>query len=257
MTTRDRIVIMVVAVAVVLAAVWIEVVSPERKEANALNKQVAEAQAQLSAAEGQSQTASHARSQYASAYAAIVNLGKAVPANQEVPSLIDQLTEASSEKDVDFQSITASGASAGGSGSAHAGTSAAAGTAAAPTAFTQLPFTFTFEGTYFDLEHLFRKLTRFATMDSAGNIEVSGRLLTIQSVSLSPGGGGASGSSSGSTGNGKNLTGSVTATAYVLPATQGATAGASPSAPAGTTASPAAAPAPSNSPAPAVIKVNP
>jgi Tfp pilus assembly protein PilO len=246
MTARDRIVIMLVATAVILAAVWVEVVSPERSEAGKVAAQVGQAQAQLSAAEGQAAGALSARKQYASAYAAIVNLGKAVPTSQEVPSLIDQLTAASNEKDVDFQSITDSGSS---THPASSGTSTASAGTASSAGFSQLPFTFTFEGTYFDLEHLFSKLTSFATLDSAGNIEVSGRLLTIQSVSLSPGTGG----------SGHALTGSVTATAYMLPGSQGATAGASPAGPAGTTASPAASPAASSSaaPSPAVIKVNP
>jgi Tfp pilus assembly protein PilO len=244
MTARDRIVIMLVATAVILAAVWVEVVSPERSEAGKVAAQVGQAQAQLSAAEGQAAGALSARKQYASAYAAIVNLGKAVPTSQEVPSLIDQLTEASNEKDVDFQSITDSGSSTRPAGSA---ASTAAASTASSAGFSEIPFTFSFEGSYFDLEHLFSKLTSFATLDSAGNIEVSGRLLTIQSVSLSPG-----------TGGGKALAGSVTATAYMLPGSQSAAAGASPAGPAGTTASPVASPAASSSgPSPAVIKVNP
>jgi hypothetical protein len=257
MTTRDRIVIAVVAVAVILAAVWIEVVSPERKQASTLSAQVTAAQAQLSAAEGQATSERNARSQYASAYASIVSLGKAAPASEEVPALIDQLTEASNEKDVDFQSITP-----GGGGSAtpsDTSTTGAAATTGATTAgsgggLTQVPFSFTFSGSYFNLERLFDKLTSFATLDSAGNIEVSGRLLTIAGVSLSGGGGSSSSSSSSET---TELTGTVTATAYELPAIQGATA-ASPAAPTGTTASPAASSSSSGSPTtPAVIKVNP
>ncbi|HEV3048083.1 MAG TPA: type 4a pilus biogenesis protein PilO [Solirubrobacteraceae bacterium] len=262
MTARDRIVIVLVAVAVMLAALWLEVVSPERKEAGQLAAQVSQAQSQLSAAEGQAADALTARRQYASAYAAIVNLGKAVPASQEVPALIDQLTEASSEKDVEFQSIS------GGAGASHAasapaatpapassGTAAPAASAASASAsasFTELPFSITFAGSYFDLEHLFDKLTSFATLDSAGNIEVSGRLLTIQSVSLS--GGGSSGPSSSAAAS-QQLTGAVTATAYMLPASQAAPAGASPASPA---SSPAASSASSSSAtSPAVIKVNP
>jgi Tfp pilus assembly protein PilO len=253
MTMRDRIVIVVVAVAVILVAVWIEVVSPERKEAGKLSAQVSAAQAQLSAAEGQAATARDARSQYASAYAAIVSLGKAVPASVEVPALIDQLTEASNEKDVDFESITP----AGGSAAAHSA-APVAGAAVGSAGLSQVPFSFTFSGSYFNLERLFDKLTSFATLDSAGNVEVSGRLLTIQGVSLSGGGSGSGSGSSSSEAAGGALTGTVTATAYVLPASQSATAGASPAGPTGTTASPAASTSSSSSPTtPAVIKVNP
>ncbi len=239
MTGRDRMVIMVVVVAVALAAVWIEVVSPERQQASTLGAQVAAAQSQLASAEGQVANARAAQSQYAAAYSAMVSLGKAVPPSQEVASLIYQLTRASDQKNVDFSSISSGG------GSASASTPAASSVAAA--GFTQLPFTFSFEGSYFDLEHLFRQLADFATLGSAGNIEVSGRLLTIRSVSLSPG------ASAGS-----ELTGSITATAYVLPAGEGLTGATSAASPSASGPSPAASTAAASSPtSPAVVKVNP
>jgi Tfp pilus assembly protein PilO len=239
MTGRDRIVIIGVAVVVALAAAWMLVVSPERKQASQLSAEVATDQTQLASAEGKVASARVAQSQYAAAYAAIVNLGKAVPPSQEVPSLIDQLARASHGKDVEFTSI------AGGS----------SGSGSAPASFTSQPFTFTFEGSYFDLEHLFSQLTDFATLSASGNLQVSGRLLTIQSVRLAPG---ATGSETSASTAGK-LTGSITATAYVLPASQGL-AGVESGAPAA--ASSGATPASSTSSAssanaPAIVRVNP
>jgi Tfp pilus assembly protein PilO len=238
-------VIMVIVVAVALAAVWMEVVSPERKQVNELNAQVGSAQSQLASAEAKVANARSAQSQYAAAYAATVNLGKAVPPSQEVASLIDQLTKASNQKNVYFSSIVN-----GGGGSASA--TPAASPSVASAGLTQLPFTFTFEGSYFDLEHLFNQLTDFTKLNGSGDIEVSGRLLTIRSVSLTPGGGSGSGTSASS-----KLTGSITATAYVLPASQSLTGSATPTSPTGGSASPAASTATSSSPvAPAVVKVN-
>ena len=245
MTGRDRIVIMVIVVAVVLAGVWMEVVSPERKQVGELNSQVASAQSQLTAAEGKVADAKGAQSQYATAYAATVNLGKAVPPSQEVASLIDQLTQASNQRDVYFSSIA--------NGTSGAGSSAtAAGAAATAVGLTQLPFTFTFEGSYFDLEHLFNRLTGFTKLDGSGNIEVSGRLLTIRSVSLTP----ASSSTTSGTGKTSELTGAITAAAYVLPASQSLTGSATPASPTGTGTS--AVPTSTSSPvSPAIVKVNP
>jgi Tfp pilus assembly protein PilO len=250
MTGRDRIVIMVIVVAVALAAVWMEVVSPERKQVNELNAQVASAQSALASAEGKVADARSAESQYATAYAATVNLGKAVPPSQEVASLIDQLTHASNQKNVYFSSISSGG---GSTASPAAATGASATSAVASAGLTQLPFTFTFEGSYFDLEHLFNRLTDFTKLNGSGDIEVSGRLLTIRSVSLTPGGSSGSGTNTSS-----NLTGSITATAYVLPASQSLTGSATPASPTGSSASPASSTAPSSSPvSPAVVKVNP
>jgi Tfp pilus assembly protein PilO len=245
MTVRDRSVLIVAIVAGLLAGVWLEVISPERHKAGALVAQVSSAKTQLEAAETQVSSAHAAQSQYAAAYAAMVNLGKAVPANAEVPSLIDQLTRASDQKSVDFESITSAG-------TAGASTSASAtSTAPAASVFTQLPFTFTFEGSYFDLEHLFRQLTNLTTLNTSGGIEVNGRLLTIASVALTP----VTSTEETSKTGPMRLTGTITASAYVLPESHSVS---SPSAAAGSSASPAAGTAASSAPTPAaVVKVNP
>jgi Tfp pilus assembly protein PilO len=243
MTGRDRIVLIVVVVLAVIAAGWIMVVSPERKKASKLGGEVSSAQAALSAAEGQLATARSAQAQYASAYTSLVGLGKAVPADQEVPSLIYQLERASHSKKVEFSSIVTGAGSAGAAAPAAPAASALAGAG-----FTQMPFTFVFNGTFFDLEHLFENLGRFTVRTTSGGLQVSGRLLTIQSVKLAPA---VSGSGKGPSGQ---LTGTVTATAYVLPASQGLTAGASPAAPAGAAASGGGSSSPV---APAVAQVTP
>jgi Tfp pilus assembly protein PilO len=245
MTGRDRIVLMVVVVLAVLGAGWMLVVSPERKKADEQGSQLGAAQTQLASAEGQLSSARRAQAQYAAAYASVVSLGKAVPPGQEVSSLIYELSQTSNTKHVDFSSIVAGG------GPAASPAAAATPAATAATGFTQMPFTFVFSGGFFDLEHLFQQLTSFTTRSTSGGLQVSGRLLTIQSVKLTPlaepGKSGASG-----------LSGTITATAYQLPASQGLTGGSSPSSPAGAaapvTATSGAASAPT---APAIARVNP
>jgi Tfp pilus assembly protein PilO len=203
MTGRDRIVIVVLAALAVVAAAWLLVLAPEREKASKLGAEVSTAQTQLATAEGQVNAARTAETGYPAAYASLVNLGKAVPTSQEVPSLIVQLAQATNEKQVEFTSIT-SGGSAGGSSSS----------VAASAGFTAMPFTFVFNGSFFDLYDLFQQLNRFTVRTSAGSLQVSGRLLTIQGVQLAPG------ASSGSGATGGQLTGTITATAYVLPASQ-------------------------------------
>ena len=83
MTGRDRIVLMVVVVLAVIGAGYVLVVSPERKQASKLGAQVTAAKAELSSAEGKLASARADQAQYASAYASIVRLGKAVPANRK------------------------------------------------------------------------------------------------------------------------------------------------------------------------------
>jgi hypothetical protein len=272
MTTRDRLVVTVIALLAVLGAAWMLVVSPERKQAAKLQAQVSAASSQLAGAQSVAANARQAQAGYAAAYASVVTLGKAVPPGEEVPSLIYQLAQASNGQNVDFASIqsgSGSGAGAGG-GTAAAGT-AAAGTAAAGTAasggaasggaasasragaLNQMPFTFVFNGTFPALYKLFQRLNGFTVRTASGQLQISGRLLTIQAVKLAP----AAAVGNAKTANGQ-LTGTITATAYVLPASQGLTGGASPGAPVGTATTTASTGSGASSPsAPAIARVTP
>lgn len=241
MTTRDRMVLIAVTFLVIVAAGWMLVVSPERKKAASINTQVEAARTSLAAAQSQLSNAKAAESKYASAYAAVVSLGKAVPASEEVPSLIYQLSQVTSERNIDFNSISTSTGTSGSSGSG--------ATAAVSAGFTQMPFTFDFSGQYFDFERLFNSLTAFTDHAAGGTLAVSGRLLTIQSVKLSP-------EQSSTNGHGSELNGTITATAYVLPPGESVTAGATATSPTGaTTTTSSTASAPSTSPA--VVKATP
>ena len=252
MTARDRLVAIIVGVVAVLGAGWVLVVSPERKKAATLQNEVAAASSQLSTAESQLANARAAQARYSTAYTSIVRLGKAVPPGREVPSLVYELAQASNQKHVDLSSIVY-GSSGGTSSSGPA--SQAASTALA--GFTQMPFTFVFNGTYGDLYNLFKQLNRFTVRTASGGLEVSGRLLTIQSAKLAP----VSNAEAGKSGS-ELLSGTITATAYVLPATQGLTGGATPASPlgpGGSSASPVSSTSSGGSSptAPAIARVTP
>ncbi len=130
--------------------------------------------------------------------------------------MIYQLAQASNQKNVEFASIT----SGSGTGASTAASPASASASAASAGFKQMPFTFVFNGSFFDLYNLFQQLNRFTLRTTSGGLRVSGRLLTVQSVKLAPAissGGGTSGSGNGQS---EQLSGTITATAYVLPAGQ-------------------------------------
>ncbi|HEY1690102.1 MAG TPA: hypothetical protein VGF95_14700 [Solirubrobacteraceae bacterium] len=241
MTGRDRMVLLVLAVVAVLVLSWIKVVSPERKRASSVQEKVSTAEVALSQARSELSEAHHDQSRYSSAYASLVSLGEAVPADEEVSSLVYALDQASGKAHVEFRSIQAS------SGSSEA--SVTPTTEGASSGFRQLPFTFTFVGSFFDLYHLMQKLQGFTSTTSGDGVKVSGRLLTIDSVQLAP-----EGSLSEST---ENLTGTITATAYVLPPGESLTAGATAAAPAGLSTGTTESSSESSTPAPAVVKVAP
>jgi hypothetical protein len=247
MTARDRLVLMIVAAIAIIGAAYLLVVSPERKEASSVSNEVSTANTRLATAESRLAEAKQAQVRYAAAYASIVSLGKAVPTSEEVPSLIYSLAQATHQKKVDFSSIVSG---AGGSASSPASSSAAT-SASASAGFTQMPFTFVFNGTYGELEKLFATVDHNVARTSTGQLRVNGRLLTIQSVKLGP-----LATTGGSSTPTDQLTGTITATAYVLPASQGLTAGATAQSPAGA-ATPTSATGSSSTAAPAVARVTP
>jgi hypothetical protein len=259
MTTRDRMVLIGIVVLAALAGGWLLVVSPERHDAAAAQAQVQSARQQLESAETQAAGARAAQQRYAAAYSSVVSLGKAVPPSEEVPSLIYELDHVSNQRDVDFNSITTgtSGGSSSTAGAASASGAAAATAAATSGGFTQMPFTFVFKGSFEELAHLLGQVAGFAQRTTSGGIAVSGRLLTIQGAEItvestsSTNTGAGSSSSSGAHSNKVPLSATITATAYVLPTTEGLTGGATP-------ASPAATGSASSSPTtPAVVRVTP
>jgi hypothetical protein len=244
MTTRDRLALIGISSLALLAIVWLLLVSPERKRAAELDKQVSAASAQLASAEGEASNARTAQTHYATAYASVVNLGKAVPPSEEVPALIYQLAQASDQKHVEFSSIT-TGTSAPGTSPSSAA-SAPASASASGAGFTQMPFTFIFNGGFDDLYHLFVQLDKSTVQTSTG-LQVSGRLLTLQSVKLEP---------TDAAGKSAGLTGTISATAYVLPSGQGLTGGSTATAPsssASSSATSASSTSTSGSAAPAAV----
>jgi hypothetical protein len=129
-----------------------------------------------------------------------------------------------------------------------------------------MPFSFTFNGSFTDLYNLATTVQSYARMTASGELAVSGRLLTIQGFKLSPSQNPAEANSASSHAGGKkpvpgeHLTGTVSASAYVLPPGALVTAGATSSGPAGagTGSTPASSHGSSSaSPAAATIKAAP
>lgn len=255
MTMRDRLMLMGIAVLAVLAVGWYMVVSPEREKASKVSAEVQSARQQLTSAEAQANEALSAKARYSTAYTSLVTLGQAVPASAETPALIYTLDKATHKHNIQFSSITsgASGSSSSGSSSSSNTASSSLASAAQGAGLSQQPFTFVFNGNFIDLSKLLGQLEGFTVLTSSGPLQVSGRLLTIDSVTLAPNeseAGGGSGKSKAST-----LTGTITATAYVLPSGTPALGGASPSGPAGTQSG--SGTSGSSAATPAVVKVNP
>jgi hypothetical protein len=275
-TSRDRIVGLVVGAVALLGAFWFLALSPKRKDAADLSAKITQAQQRLDTARQSVATATAARKRYDVDYAAVAKLGKAVPADDDVASLVYQLNHVSQDAHIDFRSIklnssgatpppaappvaqaaavaSASGDNSSSSSSSTSTTSSsttppATGVPASQTAaaglppgsavgsagFPTMPFSFVFDGSFFDMEHFFSGIQRFATLNG-DQLSVRGRLLTVDGFTLTA-----------SRFGFPKVKASINATAYLVPQDQGATGGATPAGP-GTPAT-ASTTAPSGSP---------
>jgi hypothetical protein len=257
-TQRDRIVVGVLAVVAVLGGFWFTVIKPKRAEVAALQEQVAQQEQQRDDALAQAAAGEQARRTFAKDYATIAELGKAVPVGDQVPSLVYQLEKTAVSAKIDFRSIKLRS-----DGAAPAGTVAEAapttvesasqaeaaiappGSAVGPAGFPTLPFAFTFEGGFFDMERFLSALEKHTSTTGSGERVITrGRLLTVDGFGIS----------AAKVGEGfPRIRASVSATAYVLPPGEDATGGATLNGPgtASGAGTPAGAPAPSQGGGPA------
>jgi Tfp pilus assembly protein PilO len=250
-TARDRIVLIVVGIAALLGGFYFLAISPKRKEASDVAAQVATAQTRLDIAQASASSADAARKQYSSDYATVARLGKAVPVDDDMPSLVYQLSHTAKVNHVDFRAIkltSTGGAAAAPTGaaaavaSANGNTSASSSTPAATVApalppgatvgtagFPTMPFSFNFTGSFANMQRFLKAIDGFTAVKGK-SINVKGRLLTVDGVGLKAGVKGF-----------PDVDATVAVTAYLLPADEGLTAGATPGTPATGTASTATA----------------
>jgi hypothetical protein len=97
------------------------------------------------------------------------------------------------------------------------------GASIGPAGFPVEPFTFRFQGSFFHLADFFSRLQRFVVANNK-RVSVSGRLMTLNGISFAPGPQGF-----------PQITASISATTYLVPAAQGLLNGATPGAPSAST----------------------
>ena len=239
MTTRDRIVIMVVLALGAVVAGWMFVVSPKRQEAASLSTQITAQQSQLDTLRTQVNAGVAARTAFAGQYAELARLGEAVPPDDDVPSLIYQVQSAAQAAKVNFRGLQLTGGGSSSAPSSSSSSSTSGGTTGSAAGAGALPpgasvgaaglpteqFTITLGGNYFHLADFLNRLQSFVAARGS-KLLVSGRLMTINGISFAPGGTGF-----------PQINATISATTYIVPATQGAFGGATPSGPAPTTSS--------------------
>jgi len=281
LTGRDRKVLLILVPALLAAAYWFLVLSPKRGEVAKLDESLQRVEKERDEASSRAAALENAKSTYAKDYAALVRVGKAIPASLDTPSLIVQLDQAAEGTGIRFKRIktgeradapppapptpdsagsasapgqardTANGAAQTSEQRSEASGAAPSGGAPAGSSGTSgasgldsVPLEFTFSGRFDELADFLHSMKRFVRV-AGDNVRVKGRLLTIDGFTFE--------SSTFPT-----LNVEVQATVYLAPKSQGTTAGATPSGPPPATGQAASAqsgapPAtpPSGAPAPA------
>ena len=106
MSTRDRKILLAVIPFVVIVAYWFLLLAPTRKEASAASAQAAKQEKRRDAAKAEAASAASAKTDFRSDYTQIVRLGKAIPAQVDMPSLLVQLDGAAKGTGIHFTKIT-------------------------------------------------------------------------------------------------------------------------------------------------------
>lgn len=256
MKSSDRMILIGVGAVVVIAAFWLMVISPKRKEASDLSTQITGLQAQIAQSDQESAAGEQAKGGFSHDYRRLVAIGKAIPDDADTPSLLTQMQSVSSKSKVDFRSITLTQSTSAAAAPATAITpstdpavaseSAAAllplgstvGTAGLPV----MPYSLEFEGGFADIADFFGKLDSTVYEDKDEDVRVNGRLLTIDGFSLAAGPNGF-----------PDLSASVAVTSYLAPQDAGVTAGATPAGPDPTATTPAATDTTTSPPATAAV----
>ena len=166
MRPRDRLVLAAIAAVLVIAAMWVIVVSPERGKVTSLSAQILAEQSALTQAQGQLDTDRDAVSAYVGHIHQIDEVVRAVPPGAAESALIDTIVKLAGSK-VDFQALDVGAASPGVSGP------------------NSLGLTFSFNSNYGNLQSFLAAIDALTGTDGT-NVSANGRLFTISSVTLTP-----------------------------------------------------------------------
>lgn len=248
--TRPIIGMLVVAAAAI--AFWTLLLSPKRDEAAKLAQQVEGVTATVESARSELAQATAARRSFPAAYHQLVELGQAVPANDETPSLLIEVETIAAATGVEFDNIQLEGegeaapeavAAPAPTTEATAGTSTATpaaetippteveasllplGASIGSAGLAIMPYSLDLKGNFFQVANFIGAIDSLVRSSSA--MKVDGRLITINGFSLSAGT--AEGSGPGAA---PELQANFSVTTYLTPPGQGVTAGATPAAPA-------------------------
>lgn len=242
MNSTNRLIVAMVAIAVLAIAFWMMFLSPKRDEAKQLGAQVDQVKSSLAQHEAEAAEGEEARDEFPVEYQHLVVLGKAVPGDDDVASLLVQLNRIAEHADGSFRDIklNSTGEASSQGAPVSAGTEPASptevaasllplGASVGPAGLAVMPYEITFDGNFFDVADFIGGLDSLVKTHDA-NVVVDGRLLTIDSFTLE----------ADEEKGFPFLDASFALTSYLTPPEEGVTGGATTEAPPASAATPAA-----------------
>lgn len=220
MTRSNQILLSVVALGAAIAAFYFFALKPKRAEVATLDANIAAQEAEIEQARLTLAGYEDAKASYKRNYATLARLGKAVPADDDVQSMLIQLESTADRSGVSFEKIEMS-SGLGGTSPEQQAKPAEGQLASAPGSvpvaggvLSAMPFSFSFTGSYFDLTAFFARLEHFVSLNNR-KLDSTGRLLRLESVTIAP-------SSAGF----PDMQAQINAATYLVPPVQGVTEGA-------------------------------
>jgi Tfp pilus assembly protein PilO len=191
MSRSNQILLSVVALGAAIAAFYFFALAPKREEVAKLDSDIAAQEAAVEQARLTLAGYEEAKKTYKRNYATLARLGKAVPTDDDVTSMMVQLEGTADRSGVNFDKIELTNGVGGDTANSEA-TPAEGQLASAPGAIpvaggvlSALPFSFSFTGSYFDLTAFFARLEHFVSAKNA-QLDSTGRLLRLESVTIAP-----------------------------------------------------------------------
>lgn len=170
------------AVALALfAGLWFLAIGPKRSEKAQVGGSVAAQQARLDSARAQVAAFTASRKQFSGMLAELRALDKAVPARGDISPMLRELQRRAKARDSDLRLVALKDPAAAAPGLVPSTPGAITG----PGGLSALPFTFEYTGRYFDLLDIL-KAVRLSVRATSGDLEVGGRLLTIDGLAFNP-----------------------------------------------------------------------
>jgi Tfp pilus assembly protein PilO len=105
LSDRDRKIVLIIVPALLVAVYWFMLLAPKRQEASKAAAEATEQTERLEGARARARAADGAQTDFAADYAEIVRLGKAIPSNVDMPSLLVQLDSAAAGTGIRFTRI--------------------------------------------------------------------------------------------------------------------------------------------------------